>query len=70
MTLEDKLKEIFESIKARASSDFSCMHVMSKDEFISEYVSKVMDATFQYYTEQGDIAREKHNIWRDKHYGG
>ena len=63
MKSEDKLKEIFESIKSRASSDFSCMHVMSKDEFISEYVSKVMDATFKYYTEQYDIAR-------DKHYGG
>lgn len=67
MKSEEKLKEIFESIKSRASSDFSCMHVMSKDEFFSEYVSEVMDATFKYYTEYCEVAREKHNIWRDSH---
>lgn len=60
MKSEDKLSDILELIKNRSDSDFACMHEMSKDEFISEYVSKVMDAAFMYYNEQYEEARERY----------
>lgn len=58
MKSEDKLQEILKSIKSQADHDFYCMHVMSKDEFISEYISEVMDVMFTYYNEQYEVARE------------
>lgn len=60
MKSEDKLNDILELIKNRSDSDFACMHEMSKDEFISEYVSKVMDVAFMYYKEQYEEARERY----------
>ena len=69
MKSEDELKDILKTIKLRASSDFSCMHPMSKDYFIKEYSSEVMDIAFKYYTEQYEVAREKYQDWRDNHYG-
>lgn len=70
MKSEDGLKDILKVIKERASSDFSCMHPMSKDDFIKEYSSEVMDEVFKYYEEQYEVAREKYQDWRDSHYGG
>lgn len=67
---EDGLKDILKVIKSRASSDFSCMHLMSKDDFIKEYSSEVMNEVFKYYEEQYEVAREKYQDWRDSHYGG
>lgn len=60
MKSEDKLNDIREIIKNRANTDFSCMHSMSKDEFISEYISRVMDVAFTYYKEQYEEARERY----------
>jgi len=60
MKSEDKLRDILEIIKNRADTDFSCMHEMSKDEFISEYMSRVIDVTYTYYKEQYEVAREKY----------
>ena len=60
MKSEDKLNDIREIIKNRAGTDCSCMHEMSKDEFISEYVSKVLDVAFTYYKEQYEEARERY----------
>lgn len=70
MKSEDGLKDILKVIKSRASSDFSCMHPMSKDDFIQEYSSEVMNEVFKYYEEQYEVAREKYQDWRDSHYGG
>lgn len=49
----------FAFIESRASSDFSCMHPMSKNEFIKIYGSEIMDAAFKYYEKQYENAREK-----------
>lgn len=67
---EDSVKDVLKVIKSRASSDFSCMHAMSKEEFAKEYGSEVIDAVFKYYEEQYEVAREKYQDWRDSHYGG
>lgn len=60
MKSEDKLSDLLESIKNRASADCSCMHEMSKDEFISEYISRIIDVAYTYYKEQCEEARERY----------
>lgn len=70
MKSEDGLKDVLKVIKSRASSDFSCMHAMSREEFAEEYGSRLIDVVFKYYEESYEVAREKYNDWRDSHYGG
>lgn len=60
MKSEDKLSDLLESIKNRAGADCSCMHEMNKDEFISEYISRIIDVAYTYYKEQYEEARERY----------